>query len=111
PLTPSDRSEEDTKDVSGKRSSKVKDTLPTTDLEKLDKERQREQERLRQEKEVEEKASKGTAHGPEESEDLDVEEEKKEEVGVPNIIIDCATRTCVKQLSSVKSEVLPAGTQ
>ncbi|XP_059164892.1 hydrocephalus-inducing protein homolog isoform X11 [Physella acuta] len=91
PNTPSDKSDEDHKETSlSARKGKSKASLFTKDDEKLDKEKLKEVERIRMERELAEKVAKESAQAEEQKEV--VEEEKKDEVGVPHIIVDCGER-------------------
>ncbi|XP_035827636.1 hydrocephalus-inducing protein [Aplysia californica] len=101
PSTPSERSDEDQKDhpASGKKGK---------GKEKQDKEKLKEQERLRMEKELAEKAAKEAALAEgEDGDTVDAEEEKKEEVGVPNILIDCSDKTFTPHQKIMEAETLP----
>ncbi|KAK6983379.1 hydrocephalus-inducing protein, partial [Biomphalaria glabrata] len=110
PVSPSDRSEDDHKEfsASGKKiKSKVSvhgDEFDQT--QKSDKEK-KEQERLRLEKELAEKAAKEAAQAEAEEKEEN-EENKKEEIGIPHILVDCAERkimTIQKVLEVIPSVV------
>ncbi|GFS07093.1 hydrocephalus-inducing protein-like [Elysia marginata] len=110
PSTPSERSDEDQKDhpASGKK-GKGKGFETALVDEKHEKEKLKEQERIRLEKEMAEKAAKEAVQEGEEGEVVDgAEDEKKDEVGIPNIVIDCSDKTFVPVKKIQDTEALPS---